>query len=93
MMEHAIHNSMTNDASRLDRIRNLLAFQFGVDIGTIDAQTDLIDRLYADSLDLMEMTHLLNRAFEIEIGPEQLAGMRTVGDVECAVAVLEGLSL
>lgn len=84
---------MTSNTNRLDRIRNLLAFQFGVDIGTIDAQTDLIDGLYADSLDLMEMTHLLNRTFEIEIGPAQLEGMRTVGDVERAVAVLEGVSL
>ncbi|RXZ38343.1 acyl carrier protein [Oxalobacteraceae bacterium CAVE-383] len=72
----------------LDRIRHLLAWQFGVDAATIESQTELVDHLYADSLDLMEMTHILNREFDIELEAEHLAGMRTVGGVERTVTAM-----
>ncbi|HEY4319519.1 MAG TPA: phosphopantetheine-binding protein [Herbaspirillum sp.] len=72
----------------LDRIRHLLAWQFGVDAAAIEAQTELVDHLYADSLDLMEMTHILNREFDIDIEPEQLADMHTVGGVERVVKAM-----
>jgi acyl carrier protein len=72
----------------LYRIRHLLAWQFGIDAGTIEADTELVDHLYADSLDLLEMTHTLNGEFGIEIEPEQLADMHTVGAVERVVAAM-----
>ena len=68
------------------RVRHLLAWQFGVDADTIEMETALVDQLYADSLDLMEMTHILNREFDIDIEPEQLVDMHTVGGVERVVA-------
>jgi acyl carrier protein len=72
----------------LHRIRHLLAWQFGVDAASIEAQTELVNQLYADSLDLMEMTHILNREFDIDIAPEQLADMHTVGGVERVVMAM-----
>jgi acyl carrier protein len=72
----------------LHRICHLLAWQFGVDAESIEAQTELVDHLYADSLDLMEMTHILNREFDIEIEAEQLADMHTVGGVERVVKAM-----
>jgi acyl carrier protein len=72
----------------LDRIRHLLAWQFGVDADSIEAQTELVDHLYADSLDLMEMTHILNREFDIDIEAGQLADMQTVGGVERVVKMM-----
>jgi acyl carrier protein len=70
------------------RIRHLLAWQFGVDAETIEMETGLVDQLYADSLDLMEMTHIMNREFDIDIEPEQLADMHTVGGIERVVAAM-----
>ncbi|MEN6081923.1 phosphopantetheine-binding protein [Chromobacterium piscinae] len=46
----------------------------------------LIDDLYADSMELLEMVMLLNDEFGIEIGAADVAGMRTVADVGEAVA-------
>jgi acyl carrier protein len=80
--------ALADSGQLLHRIRTLLAWQFGVDVGTIEAGTELVDQLYADSLDLMEMTHIMNREFDIEIAPEQLADMRTVGGVERVVAAM-----
>lgn len=77
-----------NGNNLLYRIRHLLAWQFGIDAATIEADTGLVDQLYADSLDLLEMTHTLNNEFGIEIEPEQLADMHTVGAVERVVAAM-----
>ncbi|MCD4484604.1 phosphopantetheine-binding protein [Chromobacterium vaccinii] len=46
----------------------------------------LIDDLYADSMELLEMVMSLNDEFGIEIGAVDVAGMRTVADVREAVA-------
>jgi acyl carrier protein len=74
--------------SLLYRIRHLLARQFGVDAATIEADTGLVEHLYADSLDLLEMTQAINDEFDIEIEPEQLADMHTIGAVERVVAAI-----
>jgi acyl carrier protein len=76
------------DSNLLYRIRHLLAWQFGIDAATIEADTGLVDQLYADSMDLLEMTHTLNDEFGIEIEAEQLADMHTVGAVERMVAAM-----
>lgn len=76
------------DAQRLLRVRNLLAWQFGVELHTIHAGTGLIDDLYADSLGLLEMAQALNDEFNIEITPEWLSDMHLVADVDRAVAAL-----
>lgn len=77
-----------DDAQRLLRVRNLLAWQFGVELHTIHADTGLIEDLYADSLGLLEMAQVLNDEFNIEITPEWLADMHLVADVDRAVAAL-----
>ena len=80
--------TLANDGQLPRRIRELLAWQFGVDAKTIEAGTELVDQLYADSLDLMEMTHIMTREFGIDIEPEHLADMHTVGGVERVVAAM-----
>ncbi|HEY4073740.1 MAG TPA: phosphopantetheine-binding protein [Herbaspirillum sp.] len=77
-----------NENSLLYRIRHLLARQFGVDAATIEADTGLVEQLYADSMDLLEMTHAINDEFGIEIDAAQLADMHTVGAVERVVAAM-----
>ncbi|WP_158300782.1 acyl carrier protein [Chromobacterium sp. ATCC 53434] len=50
----------------------------------LEPQARLVDDLYADSLELLDMVMALNDAFGIEIGVDDIAGIRTVADV-CAV--------
>ncbi len=75
-------------AERLLRVRNLLAWQFGVEVDAIHAGSGLVEDLYADSLGLLEMAHALNDEFNIEVTPESLADMHLVADVDRAVAAL-----
>jgi acyl carrier protein len=65
-----------------DRIRELLAEQLGVDRGEMTPNSNILDDLGADSLDVVEIVMALEEAFDIEIPDEDAEGMRTIADVE-----------
>ena len=59
----------------LEKLQSLIADQLGVDGNTITMDTNIADDLGADSLDLEE-------EFDIgEMSEEDLAGIKTVGDL------------
>ena len=60
----------------------MIAEQFAVDEGGIRMETSFEDDLGADSVDLVELVMELEEEFDIgEIPEEELAQMKTVGDV------------
>ncbi|MCD8078064.1 MAG: acyl carrier protein [Lachnospiraceae bacterium] len=65
----------------LDKVKEMLADQLGIDADTIGAEQSLKDDLNADSLDLFEMVTNLEDTYEIEIPTEDLEKMLTVQDV------------
>ena len=65
-----------------DNVRNALAEQFEIDAETITAETNLIDDLGADSLDLFELVMALEEETGVEIPSEELENIKTIGDVE-----------
>ena len=64
-----------------EKVRSALAKQFEIDPETITAETNLIDDLGADSLDVLQMLMLIEDTKGITIPDEDLADFRTVGDV------------
>ncbi|NLV51500.1 MAG: acyl carrier protein, partial [Clostridiales bacterium] len=62
--------------------------QFGIDEDQITEDTDIIDDLGADSLDVMEMMMGLEDEFSLSISEDTVSSLRTVGDV---VRLIEGL--
>lgn len=64
----------------------MLHLTLGAKMEKIQPAARLIDDLYADSMELLEMVMSLNDEFGIEIGAVDVAGMRTVADVREAVA-------
>jgi acyl carrier protein len=66
----------------LRRVREIVARQLGLEPDEIDAGSDFLDDLGADSLDVVELVMTLEDAFEIEVPDRDLEGLRTVGDVE-----------
>jgi acyl carrier protein len=65
-----------------ENVRNALAQQFEVEPESITMDTNLIDDLGADSLDVVEMTMALEEEFDIpETDDEVLVKLVTVGDV------------
>ena len=71
----------------LDKIREMVAEQFLLDVETITADTAFVDDLNADSLDVVELTMALEEEFTLPETPEDaLVGIVTVGDLADYVA-------
>ena len=65
----------------LDKIKNALADQFEVEPDTITLETDIINDLGADSLDLVELIMTLEEEYDITITDESVYENKTVGDI------------
>ena len=71
----------------LDKIREMVAEQFLLDVETVSAETAFVDDLNADSLDVVELTMALEEEFSLPETPEDaLVGIVTVGDLADYVA-------
>ena len=65
-----------------EKLQSLIAEQFAVDTDTITMETSFVDDLGADSLDLVELSMILEEEFGVaETDDETLASLHTVGDV------------
>ena len=65
----------------LDKIKEMVAENLGVDAATITEESSFKDDLGADSLDLFELVMALEEEFGSEIPTEDLEQIATVGDV------------
>lgn len=65
----------------LERIKEIVSENLGVDSAQITEASSFKDDLGADSLDLFEMVMALEDEYEIEIPTEDLEQIATVGDV------------
>jgi len=64
-----------------DKIRDVLAEQLEVEPGTISRETDLMNDLGADSLDLVELIMTLEEEYGISAIDESVYEHRTVGEI------------
>ena len=73
----------------LEKLKEIIAEQFGVDMDIITEDTDVVSDLGADSLDVVEMMMALEEEFAVTIDDEKIAELKTVGDVvNCVEAML-----
>ena len=66
----------------LERIKEIVSENLGVDSAQITEGSSFKDDLGADSLDLFEMVMALEDEYEIEIPTEEHEKIATVGDVD-----------
>ena len=64
-----------------EQVRDALAQQFEVEPDSITLETNLIDDLGADSLDVVELIMSLEDSFGIAISDEDAAQLYTVGKI------------
>ncbi|MBQ9534775.1 MAG: acyl carrier protein [Clostridia bacterium] len=65
-----------------DKLKELVADQFGIDADTITPETSFVDDLEADSIDIVELMMAVEEAFSIgEIEETALENVKTIGDV------------
>lgn len=64
-----------------EKIRELLLSQFGIDEDQLTPQTDIIDDLGADSLDVMEMLMALEEEYGILVADDDVSELRTIAEI------------
>lgn len=70
------------DNEIMNKLKGIIAEQFGVDEDEITEATNFESDLSADSLDIVELTMSLEDEFGLgELEDEALENLRTVGDV------------
>ena len=65
----------------LEKMKEIIAEQLGVEEDEITSDTSFKEDLGADSLDLFELTMALEEEYDTEIPAEELEDIETVGDV------------
>ncbi len=65
----------------LEKVREIIVDQLGVEEDEVVMDASLIDDLGADSLDVVELIMALEEEFDIEIPDEEAENIMTVGDV------------
>ena len=66
----------------LEKVIRMVADQFMIDESEVTADTDFVDDLGADSLDVVELTMALEEEFSLPDTPEvELMNIHTVGDL------------
>jgi acyl carrier protein len=71
-----------NKTMDLNKIKEVVADQLGVDVAELTQETSLKDDLNADSLDLFQIIMSLEEEFGIEIPTEDTESIGTIGDIE-----------
>ena len=65
----------------LEKMKEMIAEQLGVDAASIEAESKFKEDLDADSLDLFELVMALEDEYSVEIPSEDLQNLLTVQDV------------
>lgn len=66
----------------LNRIKEVVGEQLGVEVSKLTSEISLKEDLNADSLDLFQVIMSLEEEFGIEIPTEDTESIRTIGDIE-----------
>jgi len=64
-----------------EKVAKLLAEQLDADYESITPDTNILDDLNADSLDVVEMLMSLEEEFNITVPEEDAVNIKTVGDI------------
>ena len=65
----------------VEKIIDLLAKQFRIDPSTIDADTNIVEDLGADSLEVVDMLMAIEENFGITVSDEEALTLKTVKNV------------
>ncbi|EFI42474.1 acyl carrier protein [Peptoniphilus sp. oral taxon 386] len=67
--------------NNLDKIKNIVAENLGCSVEELDENTNLIEDLKADSLDIVELTMAIEEEFGISIKDEDIEKINTIGNI------------
>lgn len=65
----------------LEAVKEILSKQLRIDVDSIASDTDIVDELGADSLDVVEMLMTIEEEYGIVVPDDVITTFKTVGDV------------
>ena len=65
----------------LEKVKAILSTQFDVEEDTITPETNIMEDLGADSLDVVDMLMSLEDEFDVEISDEEIEKLQTVAEL------------
>ncbi len=65
----------------IDKVKELVAEQLGISKDSITAESNIVEDLGADSLDVIEMLMTLEEEYNITIPDEQISQIKTIGQI------------
>lgn len=65
----------------LEAVKEILSKQLRIDVDSIASDTDIVDELGADSLDVVEMLMTIEEEYGIVVPDDAITTFKTVGDV------------
>ncbi|MGI6556610.1 acyl carrier protein [Pseudoramibacter porci] len=68
-------------SDKLDQVKNIIAEQLGVSEDEISEDSNLVEDLDADSLDIVELVMAFEDEFGVKVPDDQLENIKTVGDI------------
>ncbi len=71
--------------STLERVKEIIADQLGVDISEVTEEKSLVDDLGADSLDIVDLVMSFEDEFGVKISDQDLSKIKTVKDIVEAI--------
>ena len=69
----------------LDKLRDILSVQLSVDYDIVNADTDIVYDLGADSLDVAELVMGVEYEFGLALTDEMVSSIRTVGELAALI--------
>ncbi len=75
----------------INNLRFIISSHLHVKENKIHADTEFLSDLNADSLDIMEVIMAVEDEFAVEIATQDIAKIKTVGDIIQCVTALTGL--
>ncbi len=64
-----------------EKIRKILSDQFDVEEDEITLETNIVDDLGADSLDVVDLLMSIEEEFEVEVPDDDIEKFKLVGDI------------
>jgi len=65
----------------LEQIIDIISKQLKADADSITADTNIMEDLNADSLDVVELLMAIEETFGVSVPDEDVSGLKTVGDI------------
>ncbi len=68
-----------------EKLKQIVASQLRIDVEAVDVNTDVLDDLGADSLDIVEILMVIEEQFGVSIPDDAVTELRNIADLQAYI--------